>query len=239
MQNQQELLIACDEYGNPLPGKDEQGRESSKIERGPAHRFGITHLALMFTYKNSENQIYLAKRVARRDDLESQGIPTPFGGFWDASGAGHYRWSELVGNELVDKKARILGELDEEFGVRVQGDRIKLVGSFRYSAIDPNYYGSAIQVQESEVCYLAILYNDYEPRLDTKEVSLGQWVGSEALRKEVEEFMRKHVADSYNGSVKARKTERSARLLTPWFLKAQQTFPEEIYEYRTNAAVSR
>lgn len=132
MQNQQELLIACDEKGNPLAGTDGRGVELSRVERGLAHRLGITHLALMFTYKNSKNQIYLAERVAHREDLESQGIPTPFGGFWDASGAGHYRWSELVGNALADKKARISGELDEEFGIRVQLEKIKLVGSFKY-----------------------------------------------------------------------------------------------------------
>ncbi len=230
MQNHQELLIACDEKGNPLAGTDGQGVELSKVERGLAHRLGITHLALMFTYKNSKNQIYLAERVARREDLESQGIPTPFGSFWDASGAGHYRWSELVGNVLVDKKARVLGELDKEFGMRIQSERIKLVGNFRYSAIDPNYYGSAIQVKESEVCYLAIVYNDSEPKLDLKEVSRGQWVGSEALRREAEDFARKYVVAGDNGSVNVRRTERDVRLLSPWFLKAQQTFPEEIYE---------
>lgn len=100
------------------------------------------------------------------------------------------------------------------------------------TAFDPNYYGNATQVKESEVCYLAIVYDDQEPKLDPKEVSRGHWVGSETLRREAGDFARKYVVAEDNDSVNITKTERDVRLLSPWFIKAQQTFPEEIYEYR-------
>ena len=200
-EDSQEILIACDANGNPVQGIDARGRESSKVERGPAHRFGITHLALTFTYKNSKNQIYLAQRAARRDDLESQRIPTPFGDFWDASGAGHYRWSDLVGNALVDKKTRIRCELAEELGVQVEPEAIRVVGTFGYSSLDPNYRGSRIYVKESEVCYLAVIFGDHEPQPNSDEISKGEWIGSEALQKQAEDFVTKYVVHNDDSNI--------------------------------------
>lgn len=207
------------------------------VDRFEAHTGeGILHRGLMITIKNYKNQICLAQRSAERPDLPTY-FPPPFPLQWDGSIAGHPKYREEGMEEKENKKryiSRALKELREELNLQVEKEQLEWLNKFLYSAPDPAYQDPKyakydIRIKEFEVCAVFLMYTKEEPMPNPVEIAKVEWVDSDRVRREVDEYIRSNITIK-GDEIIVRKFKPESRMYSPWFIKAQELCPE-IYEF--------
>ncbi len=187
---------------------------------------GILNRGLLVTVKNRKNRIYLSQRSRKRPDLPRY-FPPPFPLLWDGTIAGHPK------PERRGYMDQALVELNEELGLVAKRKNLKWLGKFYYNTTDPLYPNKRYRsvVREMEVCGSMILYTNHKPIVNPVEISQVEALPADKVEAEVKGFVRSNVEFLEDGTITIRKFDPDKRMFTPWFIRAQHLYREEIYGF--------
>ena len=198
-----------------------------RVNRFRAHvGKGILNRGLLVTVKDRRNRIYLSQRSRRRPDLPRY-FPPPFALQWDGTIAGHPK------PERRGYMDQAVAELNEELGLVAKRNDLKWLGKFYYNTTDPLYPNKRYStiVREMEVCGSMILYTDHKPSGNPVEISEIETVQADKVEAEVKGFVRSNVEFLEDGTIIVKRFDQDIRMFTPWFIRAQQLYREEIYGF--------
>lgn len=138
---------------------DSKGNKTGEVQpKRVVHEKGLWHLAVHIWFVDSKQRVLLQKRSMKKDSHPGE---------WDISCAGHVSAGE-------SSRSSALREIQEELGVNLSDESLKLIGSITQQSIQNN--GTYLNNEFNDLYLVELDISENEIKMQESEVDEVKWV---------------------------------------------------------------